>query len=61
MSHTEDMQYGARIERQKAEIERLRVALKPFADYVGQLEGKPASGSGPTRADWLAARDAYEQ
>lgn len=43
----------------EAENERLRAALKPFADYVRQLEGEiPPSGSGPTRDEWLAARDA---
>jgi hypothetical protein len=43
-------------------IERLRAALKPFADYVDQLDGKiPPKCSGPSMKDWLAAHAAVNQ
>jgi hypothetical protein len=45
--------------RLQAENARLREALKPFAAYVDQLEGKiPPKGSGPSMANWHAARAA---
>ncbi len=41
---------------------RLRAALKPFADYVDQLDGAiPPKGAGPSMGDWLTAHAAYQQ